>query len=388
MSTCDQPDWIQAEETEDDGYPIEYNIASTPNDFNIKTIFDFITSGIVKVPNFQRNFVWDIKKASKLIESLIMGLPIPQVFFYEKAKNDFLVIDGQQRLMTVYYFLKKKFPRMEKRVELRRIFDKEGSIPDRILSDDSYFQSFNLKLSERIVERKNRLEGLNYDTLLDGDKVTLGLRTMRCIVIKQFEPKGEDSDSSMYEIFYRLNTGGMNLTPQEIRASIYYSNFYTMLNRINLDERWRKLTDKEPDIRMRDLEILLRGFAMLSSAREYKPSMLRFLNTFSEQSKKYTPEKVAYLESLFDSFMKQCNSLPQRAFWSRSGFSISIYESVFVAVCSEAYSNNNLDVKPITLEKLEKLKSDSEFVSASLSKTTDKTKVDLRLRKAKEILLS
>jgi hypothetical protein len=332
--------------------------------------------------------VWDIKKASKLIESLVMGLPVPQVFFYEKGKNDFLVIDGQQRLMTVYYFLKKRFPRMEKRVELRRIFDKEGSIPDRILSDDNYFHSFNLKLSERIVERKNRLEGLNYDTLEESDRVTLGLRTMRCIVIKQFEPKGEDSDSSMYEIFYRLNTGGMNLTPQEIRASIYYSDFYSMLTRINLDERWRKLMDKEPDIRMRDLEILLRGFAMLSSAKEYKPSMLRFLNTFSEQSKKYTHEEVAYLESLFDSFMKQCISLPQRAFWSKSGFSIAIYESVFVAVCGKAYSNKTLDVKPITLEKLEKLKNDAEFASASLSKTTDKIRVDLRLRKAREILLS
>ena len=388
MATYDQQDWIQPEEEEDDGYPIEYNIASTPNDFNIKTIFDFITSGIVKIPSFQRNFVWDIKKASRLIESLVMGLPVPQVFFYEKAKNDFLVIDGQQRLMTIYYFLKKRFPRMEKRVELRRIFDEEGGIPDRIFSDDSYFTSFNMKLSERIVERKNRLEGLNYDTLEENDRVTLGLRTMRCIVIKQFEPKGEDKDSSMYEIFYRLNTGGVNLTPQEIRASIYYSDFYKMLSKINLDKRWRRLTSDGPDIHMRDLEILLRGFAMLVSEREYKPSMLRFLNTFSEQSKKYSTEEVAYLENLFSSFMNQCDVLPPRAFWSRSGFSVSIYESVFTAVCGEAYSHNSLDVKPIIPEKLDGLKSDTEFVNASQSRTSDKTNVELRLRRTREILLS
>ena len=388
MATSNQQDWIQVEDEEDDGYPIEYNIASTPNDFNIKTIFDFITSGIVKIPSFQRNFVWDIKKASKLIESLVMGLPVPQVFFYEKAKNDFLVIDGQQRLMTIYYFLKKRFPKMEKRAELRRIFDEEGCVPDRILSDDSYFHNFNMKLSERIVERKNRLEGLNYDTLGESDRVTLGLRTMRCIVIKQFEPKGEERDSSMYEIFYRLNTGGVNLTPQEIRASIYYSDFYKMLSKINLDERWRKLTNADPDIHMRDLETLLRGFAMLASERDYKPSMLRFLNTFSEQSKTFNPEKVAFFEALFSSFMNQCIGLPQRAFWSRSGFSISIYESVFTAVCAEAYSSKTLDVKPIIPEELDKLKNDPDFVSASQYKTSDKTNVELRLRRAKEILLS
>jgi hypothetical protein len=389
MATRDQQDWIQLEEgEEDDGYPIEYNITSAPNDFNIKTIFDFIMSGIVKIPSFQRNYVWDIKKASRLVESLVMGLPIPQVFFYEKARNNFLVIDGQQRLMTIYYFLKKRFPRIERRVELRKIFDQQGNIPDKILFDDAYFHSFNLKLSERIVERENRLEGLNYETLNEADRISLGLRTMRCIIIKQFEPSGTAEDSAMYEIFYRLNTGGVNLTPQEIRASIYYSDFYGMLSRINLDERWRRLTNAEPDIHMRDLETLLRGFAMLMSVNNYKPSMLKFLNNFSEQSKKFDLKTVAYFENLFNAFMNQCSILPQKAFWSRSGFSVSIYESVFNAVCGEAYKKNTLDVKPITPEKLEMLKGDTEFVKASQYKTTEKTNVELRLKRAKQILLS
>jgi uncharacterized protein with ParB-like and HNH nuclease domain len=388
MAICGETEWVQkSDDEEEDDYPIDYNIASTPNDFNVNTIVDFITSGIVKIPSFQRNFVWDIKKASKLIESLVMGLPIPQVFFYERAKNDFLVIDGQQRLMTIYYFLKKRFPKIDKRAELRRVFDKDGYIPERIMSDDIYFQKFNLKLSERIVERKNRLEDLNFDTLEESDRLSLGLRTMRCIVIKQFSANDKDKDSAMYEIFYRLNTGGVNLTPQEIRASIYYSNFYAMLSRINLDARWRKLTNAEPDIHMRDLEILLRGFAMLILESEYKPSMLKFLNNFSDKSKKFTPEKVVYLENLFDSFMKQCANLPAKAFWSRSGFSISLYESVFTAVCKEAYSQNNLSVPQIIPERIEELKNDPEFINASQYKTTEKTNVEKKLRRAREIIL-
>jgi hypothetical protein len=385
MAANTEAEWIEQEE-EDFEYPVEYNISSTPNDFNVKTIFDFVSSGIVKIPGFQRNYVWDIKKASKLIESLIMGLPVPQVFFYEKGKNDFLVIDGQQRLMTIYYFLKKRFPRMEKRAELRRIFDEHGSIPDRILSDDNYFDSFNLKLGARLIEKANRLEGLNYDTLDKNDRTALELRTIRCVVIKQYEPK---DDSSMYEIFYRLNTGGVNLTPQEIRASIYYSKFYELLGKINLDPRWRRLTKPEPDIRMRDLETLLRGFALLVSGSSYRPPMVRFLNTFSEESKKFSDEMIQYFERLFDSFMNQCKNLPQSAFSARSGrFSVSMYEAIFASVCEEAYSHKALEVNPIVASKLDQLKNDPQFIKASQSQTTSTENVVLRLQRARQILLS
>jgi len=386
MATDSEVEWMEQEDEEEFEYPVEYNISSTPNDFNVKTIFDFVSSGIVKIPGFQRNYIWDIKKASKLIESLIMGLPVPQVFFYEKGKNDFLVIDGQQRLMTVYYFLKKRFPKTEKRVELRRIFDEEGIIPERILSNDNYFDNFNLKLGARLIEKENRLEGLNYDTLDKSDKTALELRTIRCVVIKQYDPK---DDSSMYEIFYRLNTGGVNLTPQEIRASIYYSKFYELLAKINLDQRWRRLTKPETDIRMRDLETLLRGFALLVHGSNYRPPMVRFLNTFSEESKKFPAEDIRYFEQLFDSFMNQCKALPPSAFGSKTGrFSRSMYEAIFAAVCEEAYSHKTLDVNPIDASKLDQLKNDPQFIEASQSQTTSKENVALRLQRARQILLS
>jgi hypothetical protein len=315
-----------------------------------------------------------------------MGLPVPQVFFYEKGRNDFLVIDGQQRLMTVYYFLKKRFPKMEKRAELRRVFDEHGMIPDRILSDDDYFDNFNLRLGARLIERPNRLEDLNYDTLESDDRIALELRTIRCIIVKQHEPK---DDSSMYEIFYRLNTGGVNLTPQEIRASIYYSPFYEMLGRLNLDPLWRRLTKIDPDIRMRDLETLLRGFALLASGANYKPPMVRFLNAFSEESKKFPQGRIEYFEQLFDSFMQQCKDLEAKALWGRTGrFSVSMYEAIFAVVCEDAYSHGTLNVKPVDAAKLDKLKSDSSFIKASQSQTTSKENVDLRLQKAREILLS
>ena len=139
-------DWFEDyAEDESDDYPIsDYEITATPNDFNILTIFQFIESGAVRIPGFQRNYIWDLKRASRLIESLLMGLPVPQIFLYEHGRNEFHVIDGQQRLMSIYYFIKMRFPRMEQRSKLRYIFDEKGSIPEDILHDNEYFTQFQL----------------------------------------------------------------------------------------------------------------------------------------------------------------------------------------------------------------------------------------------------
>ncbi|EQB8079491.1 DUF262 domain-containing protein [Yersinia enterocolitica] len=76
------------EDIDDESYPIdEFQLTTTPNDFNILTIISFIESNVFKIPAFQRHYVWDIKRASKLIESLLIGLPIPQIFLYEKERK-------------------------------------------------------------------------------------------------------------------------------------------------------------------------------------------------------------------------------------------------------------------------------------------------------------
>jgi uncharacterized protein with ParB-like and HNH nuclease domain len=224
-------EWFDDYADEEDELQIdEYDITATPNDFNVSTLFNFIESGAVRIPGFQRNFVWDQVRASKLIESLILGIPVPQLFLYEQARNRFLVIDGQQRLMSIYYFIKRKFPRKEKRVEIRAIFDKEGKVPDEILHNDEFFEDFKLKLSEKLPNQTNKFHGLNYSTLGDY-KTQFDLRPIRNIIVKQNSPAGDDS--SMYEVFNRLNTGGINLRPQEIRTSMYHSKFYDMLYRVN-----------------------------------------------------------------------------------------------------------------------------------------------------------
>ena len=200
----------------------------------------------MRIPGFQRHFVWDLTRASKLIESLILGVPVPQLFLYEQDRDHYLLIDGQQRLMSIYYFKEQRFPRPEKRADVRRIFNEHGKLPEQLLQNDDYFRDFKLRLPSHLPDQKNRLSGLNYSTLGDYQS-KLDMRPIRCILIRQ---NGErDDDAAMYEVFNRLNTGGVSLRPQEIRTSMYHSDFYDMLNRINTNAAWRGvLRSQEPDI--------------------------------------------------------------------------------------------------------------------------------------------
>lgn len=381
-------EWYEGEESEatEDVSFTEYNISSSPNDFNIKTLNNFIDSGIVMIPGFQRNYVWDIKKASKLIESIIIGIPIPQIFLFEEAKNKFIVIDGQQRYMTIFYFMKKRFPRKEKRLELRKIFDEHKSIPEETLNDNTYFIDFNLKLQTTQPNQINKFNNLNYFTLEQEDQVTFDLRTIRNIIIKQSSP--DDGNSVVFEIFNRLNTGGVNLKPQEIRTSLFHSDFYEMLYKLNLWNDWRSYTPtKTPNLHMKDIEILLRGFAMLVNFNDYKPSMTRFLNKFSFFAKKDSKKNIEYLETLFKKFVSVLPDEELKLFYNKTGrFNISVFESIFVASCESAFKSKNLDIIIPTIEQVNQLKEDTDFIAATQSDTASIKNVSGRINKAKEIL--
>lgn len=379
-------DWYDDDTNLNEEFTIkEYDVTASPNDFNLKTLFDFIESGALVIPGFQRNYVWDISRASKLVESILLGLPIPQIFLYEEARNRFLVIDGQQRLMSIYYFIKQRFPRKEKRVELRKIFGEHGGIPDEILEDDTYFRKFNLSLSDPMPGQKNRFHGLNYSTL--GDlKLGFDMRTVRNVIVKQNLP--EDDDSAVFEIFNRLNSGGINLTPQEIRASLYHSDFYDMLFKVNNDVKWRRLLDTdEADLHARDVEILLRSFAMLIDGDNYKPSMVKFLNRFSNNSKSLDKERINYLEKLFQSFLEAAGNLPNRIFFGNRGrLATLFFEAVFAAVCKNPFNNREFVKGELNPNSIRQIFEDQEFVGASQTDTASTSNVKLRLKRASFIM--
>ena len=383
MSDTNQVEWYSDQSDEDDTNQSgisEYDLTSSPNDFNINTIYSYIYRGAIKIPAFQRNYVWDIKRASALIESIIIGLPIPQIFLYETAKNNYIVIDGQQRLMSIYYFIRKRFPRMERRAQLRQILQESGSIPDSIISNEEYFSNFNLNLPSRINGTENPLNKKNYDTLGD-DRFQFEMKTIRNVIIRQNRP---DDDSSVYEIFNRLNASGVTLTAQEIRMSLYHSDFYRMLERVNSYRNWRALLGiEQPDLNMKDVEIILRGFAMSMRGSDYAPSMTRFLNKFSKDNKHTSDVEITRMEKIFKEFVDIIYQVDPTAFTGQGNkrFNISTFDAVMTAVCRGALLHDG-QLKAISINGLQALKQDEEFKSASQLKTASKKHVEKRLERA------
>lgn len=362
-----------------------YEVDCLPNDYNISVIMNFIQRGYLKIPSFQRNFIWKKDMASKFIESIIIGLPIPQIFLFEQARNDFLVIDGQQRLVSIYLFKNKRFPKNDKgRAIIRKCLSKGEEIPAEDLSGVN-FENFNLKLPST-SDDKNPLNGKNYDTLPLSDEFDFKAsfdfnRTIRTITIRQIAP--DDDCSSMFEIFSRLNSGGITLKPQEIRMSLFYSPFYEKIMVLNRFSAWRTfLGKKEPDLHMNEVEALIRALAMFEMYEEYKSPMRAFLNRFSESAKNFDDNKIEKLSEMFTEFWDSCRELDKNSFKNEKGkFVISYFEAVFVAVCREI-RRNGLNERTISPASLRALKEDKDFYDASQQRTAQTGRVKKRIEKA------
>lgn len=363
----------------------QYDISVIPNDFNISTIFNLVDSGAIEMPFFQRNYIWDRKRASRFIESLVLGLPIPQIFLYQTARNKFLVIDGQQRLLSVYYFIKQRFPLTEKRAELRKIFDQYNGIPDEVLYDDAYFQDFKLQFAKSEDGEKNQLDGMKYSTL-GIYKSNFEFMTMRCMAIRQNEPK--EDDSSVFEIFSRLNTGGVNLSNQEIRACLYYSNFYRMLNTLNQNSVWRSIYGKPEDDKFRDIEILLRAFSLLYGQDNYTGTMNVFINRFAKKAMGFDVDEVNFCRELFTQFMDACKDIPREVFCTQKGaLNAALFDCLFAVCAAEQLKQRKISNFSLDASRISRLKKDVEFEVAITHSTSHAKAVSTRLAKVREYLL-
>lgn len=379
-------DGEEDQRAEDQEFDIsEYDLTSLPNDFNVTTINSYLESGAIKIPGFQRNYVWDIKRASKLIESIILGLPIPQIFLYEEKRNQFLIIDGQQRLMTIFFFMKGRFPKKEKRTEIRRQFNESEKSMNTIIYSDEYFTNFNLTLPNKANTKKNPFNSLNYNTL-DNYRMQFDLRPIRCVVVKQNVPK--DDNSSVFEIFNRLNTGGVNLMPQEIRCSLYHSEFIDMIVRLNLNETWRQfLKTPDPDLHLKDIEILLRSFSMAYRGDSYKSSMATFLNNFANDARKFTSDYVSYLESFANHLFNSISHFPVDTFINKKSgrFNTFLFEALMYAQAKIHFDAKSFPTS-IDVKLVNNLAEDAIFTAASVQGTTNKDSVEKRLERAKSII--
>lgn len=376
------PDYYEVQDEETS--VISYDISVIPNDFNVMTINSLIESGVISMPTFQRNYVWDRKRASRFIESLILGLPIPQIFLYQIERNKYSIIDGQQRLLTIYFFSKQRFPRSGKRTVLRKIFDENGKIPDNILSDNEIFQDFKLQFAKQENGEPHPLNNKKYHTLDVAQKSSFDLMPIRCMSIRQNKP---EDNGSIYEIFSRLNTGGLNLSPQEIRGCLYRSDFYKMIYAINSESCWRNMVGKkEEDDKFRDVEVLLRSYALLYDEALYSGSMIRFLNRFSKEAQAFDKEKIEQSKNIFFDFMRICEDIDKKDFLTKTGsFNVSLFDAVFVTI-AERILSDGIENAAITQAAFNELRDDKDFKTAITHSTSHVESVKTRLRLARKYL--
>jgi len=221
-------------------------VSSEPKDWTVMTLIYKLGKGqIIPQPEYQREYVWDARPelAPRLIESLLLQIPIPPIYFAELPSGKLEVIDGQQRLTTLNRFVANEFP---------------------------------LKKLERMAD----LNGKFFKDLPPHHQSRIEDATIRSITIKA----GSDPNLR-YDVFERLNRGSMALNEMELRNCVYRGDFCDLLARLEEDGNWREVKGSVKDSRFIEREMILRFFAFYVNIDHYTGNLKRFLNEYmAEQS--------------------------------------------------------------------------------------------------------
>jgi len=265
---------ISDEQNDDYSNDDLYNITSWGADLSFRELISQYEEGALLKPELQRHYVWDKAEASRFIDSVLLGLPIPSIFLAKTVDEKMLIIDGYQRIMTVYDFV-------------RGIFTGDGKV-------------FKLSNSEKV---NKRWRGKAFSELTESDQRKIRGTTIHAIIFVQKQPK--DDDTSIYQVFERINTGGRTLLPQEIRNCVYQGSFNSLLIELNTNQKWRNLYGlPKPDSRMRDMEFILRFFALrsrklLDSKEPGRISLKKYLNEFMGSGEVKRPTELESMQKTF-----------------------------------------------------------------------------------------
>lgn len=343
-------------EEEDDETPfVEFDISATPSDISLEMFSDKLDDGDIVIPFYQRKYVWKIEQASRLIESFLMGLPVPQVFLYINDEARLEVIDGQQRIKSINYFFKGYFGEPDAR---------------------GRHQVFKLKgLSER-----SEYNGKTFEDLSDRDKRRLKNATLRAINIKQLKPS--ITNDSVFHIFERLNTGGTRLKPQEIRNAVYRGAIVGELEKLNQLPDWRAVIGMTvEDKSQKDLELILRLFSLFKVWGEYQKPMLAYLNHSMARERGFGSARAKEFKVEFARVCALVKDALERPFRPRGVLNAAVLEAVMITLLEDS----GISVAELKA-RYPKLIADEDFQRYIRGATTDTAVLISRLKIARRIL--
>lgn len=328
--------------------PKERKLLTQPFDFIVGSLEEQISDGqLVLQDEFQRRQVWDDKKCSRLIESLLLNVPIPVCYFAEMRDGTFSVIDGQQRLTSISRYLTNLYPLSGLRV-------------------------------------RPELNKLRFSELEKSDQRLIKTRTIRCIVIQQ-----ESHPDIRFDVFERLNQGAVKLTAQELRNSNYRGDLNKLIKELCRSEQFQKIRRvQDVDARMGDAEMVLRFFAFHFAGKSYRGFFAPFLDKYLEGNMSMWPPSIEEHRKLFSETVDKVDAVFDRNAFrqiSEDGkfanqINRAIYDVVmltFAHVEKAALQENATKI----IEALKKLcTKDKDFQDAIGRATRDRARINSRVR--------
>lgn len=334
------------------------SVAFDSYDITVRQLFDMIGESLIDIaPEYQRHFVWDETRQSQLIESLLLGIPIPNLFMATNKDSSWEVIDGLQRLTTIVNFL----------------------------GDEAIIKKTNAngsKLKLKGLEKLDSINGSVFEELPRSIQLMFMTRPIRVTVLN------DRSDFELrYDLFERLNTGGVTLHPQEIRNCVYLGKFKDFLEECAENQNFLnvvKMTSNAERTGNRE-ELVLKFFAYFEDREIFVHSVKEFLNDFMAKKTESFPEINDY-RTLFNRTFEILNALLPEGIVRGNRKNITpliLFEAISIAIADLINSNEEAI---ITAARLQTVLNDNELTKLTTGATNSRNKLLQRIDYVKDYL--
>lgn len=320
-------------------------------DFTVGTVHEYLNSGEIFIPEFQRSYVWNRSQASRFIESLVIQCPIPVIYLNQEKDERLSVIDGNQRLQSIKLYLNNEF-------QLRGL----TTYPEL---EGEFFDDLDPRISRHILHR-----------------------TLRCIaVLKDTHPQIK------FDVFERLNTGAVKLNPQELRHGIYHGPLIELADTLSKEPIWKEVSGFKNDKRMKGAELIIRFISLNNDLPSYKKPLSGFLNSFCEKNKKPTNDQLLKWKNEFLTAIERVNKTiggyAFRVFTENGEINKSInaalYDAQMIGFCNLKKDIGKIR-KARLKEKLVKLFAEEKFKASITSGTSASNLVRYRINRFEKFL--
>ena len=355
------------------------SIQQYKTDMGFKALVEGVHDNLFVIPEYQRKYRWSKKQVEELAVSLIRDLPIPPIYTFRNENGQLEILDGQQRIMSLYfYYIGKFFRNSKKSVFDYRDLDIENSINFETALEEKYH---NIVPTRFFMELNEGRCDISYASLPVEIKRKIDYRTISIIEIKIADER--DLELTLHKIFTNLNNGGEGLSDQELRNGIYPCKFSRMINEMNKNNSvWRILNGPVKN-KCEDMELLYRFCALKKFVEydgknfkisEYHNSMKDLLDDFSEQAFRFTDKEILQYKKSLEGFI---NSLLISKIYFKK---LSVVEGLFIIL-----EKTNLTM-PFNDEICEKILDDPIVEKTTSGGTISQKNRNKRWRRIYEIL--